>query len=123
MDIEPPGLLFLNVLDFTQITGIILLIVLLGCSALISGAEVAFFSLTSSDFETNEEKSIAKKLGIVQRLLERPKKLLATILVANNFINIAIVLLFESLSSVWFERWNYSLNLYYFDSHPRYFVK
>lgn len=115
MDIEPPGLLFLNVLDFTQITGIILLIVLLGCSALISGAEVAFFSLTSSDFETNEEKSIAKKLGIVQRLLERPKKLLATILVANNFINIAIVLLFESLSSVWFERWNYSLNLYYFE--------
>ena len=75
-----------------------MLLVLLACSALISGAEVAFFSLTSSDFETNEEKSIAKKLGIVQRLLARPKKLLATILVANNFINIAIVLLFDSLS-------------------------
>lgn len=75
-----------------------MLVVLLACSALISGAEVAFFSLTSSDFETNEEKTIAKKLGIVQRLLARPKKLLATILVANNFINIAIVLLFDSLS-------------------------
>ena len=75
-----------------------MLIALLACSALISGAEVAFFSLTPSDFETNEEKGIAKKLGIVQRLLARPKKLLATILVANNFINIAIVLLFDSIS-------------------------
>tara|TARA_R110000823_G_scaffold58763_5_gene141753 strand:+ start:25472 stop:26752 length:1281 start_codon:yes stop_codon:yes gene_type:complete len=85
-------------LDVTQITSGALLLVLLACSALISGAEVAFFSLTPSDFETNEEKGIAKKLGIVQRLLARPKKLLATILVANNFINIAIVLLFDSLS-------------------------
>lgn len=75
-----------------------MLIVLLACSALISGAEVAFFSLTPSDFETNTQKSIAKKLGIAQRLLARPKKLLATILVANNFINIAIVLLFNSMS-------------------------
>lgn len=79
-----------------------MLFVLLACSAVISGAEVAFFSLTPSDFETNEEKSIAKKLGIVQRLLERPKKLLATILVANNFINIAIVLLFDSMSDALF---------------------
>ena len=79
-----------------------MLIVLLACSALISGAEVAFFSLTPSDFETNEEKSIIKKLGIVQRLLARPKKLLATILVANNFINIAIVLLFDSMSDALF---------------------
>ncbi|HET8803170.1 MAG TPA: gliding motility-associated protein GldE [Aequorivita sp.] len=102
MDTEPPGLLFFNVLDFTQITSGVLIFVLLFCSAVISGAEVAFFSLTPSDFETNEEKSIAKKLGIVQRLLERPKKLLATILVANNFINIAIVLLFDSMSDALF---------------------
>ena len=99
MDTEPPGLLFFfNVLDVTQITSGVLLFVLLACSALISGAEVAFFSLTPSDFETNGEKAIAKKLGIVQRLLARPKKLLATILVANNFINIAIVLIFDSLT-------------------------
>jgi gliding motility-associated protein GldE len=95
-------LLFVSVLDFTQITSFVLLFVLLGCSAVISGAEVAFFSLTPTDFETNDEKSIAKKLGIVQRLLARPKKLLATILVANNFINIAIVLLFDSLSDALF---------------------
>ncbi len=102
MDTDPPGLFFFAVLDFTQITSGVLLFVLLACSALISGAEVAFFSLTPSDFETNEEKSIAKKLGIVQRLLARPKKLLATILVANNFINIAIVLIFDSLSDALF---------------------
>ncbi len=98
MDTEPPGLFFFAVLDFTQITSGVLIFVLLFCSAVISGAEVAFFSLTPSDFETNGEKAIAKKLGIVQRLLARPKKLLATILVANNFINIAIVLLFDSMS-------------------------
>ncbi len=102
MDTEPPGLLFFNVLDFTQITSGVFIFILLFCSAVISGAEVAFFSLTPSDFETNEEKSIAKKLGIVQRLLERPKKLLATILVANNFVNIAIVLLFDSMSDALF---------------------
>jgi len=102
LDTDPPGLFFFAVLDFTQITSGVLLFVLLACSALISGAEVAFFSLTPSDFETNEEKSIAKKLGIVQRLLARPKKLLATILVANNFINIAIVLIFDSLSDALF---------------------
>ncbi|MCB0466150.1 MAG: gliding motility-associated protein GldE [Aequorivita sp.] len=103
MDTEPPGLLFFfNVLDVTQITSSVLLFVLLACSALISGAEVAFFSLTPSDFETNEEKAITKKLGIVKHLLARPKKLLATILVANNFLNIAIVLLFDSLSDALF---------------------
>lgn len=102
MDREPPGLFLVSTLDFTQITSVVLLFVLLACSALISGAEVAFFSLTPSDFELNEEKSIAKKLGIVQRLLARPKKLLATILVANNFINIAIVLLFDSMSDALF---------------------
>ncbi|MDN3722875.1 gliding motility-associated protein GldE [Aequorivita sp. SDUM287046] len=102
MDTEPPGLLFFSVLDFTQITSGVMLFVLLACSALISGAEVAFFSLTPTDFETNQEKAIAKKLGIAQRLLAKPKKLLATILVSNNFINIAIVLLFDSMSETLF---------------------
>ena len=92
----------ISLIDFTEITNIILIVVLLACSALISGAEVAFFSLTSMDFETNTEKHIAKKLEIIEGLLEKPKKLLATILVANNFINIAIVLLFYSLSDMLF---------------------
>jgi gliding motility-associated protein GldE len=94
--------------DFSQITSGVLLVVLLACSALISGAEVAFFSLSPSDLDTNDDKTIEKKLGIVQRLLARPKKLLATILVANNFINIAIVLLFDSMSDVLFSKINYN---------------
>jgi gliding motility-associated protein GldE len=98
-------------------------VVLLACSALISGAEVAFFSLSPTDFETSEDKSISKRLAIVQRLLLRPKKLLATILIANNTINIAIVLLFESLSSVWFEGWDYAINLYFFHVSAVFLVK
>ena len=98
MDSEPPSLfLFWASFDITQIISLIILLLLLLCSALISGAEVAFFSLTPSNFISEDGKrSNAQK--IVIKLLEKPKKLLATILVANNFINIAIVLLFDSIS-------------------------
>jgi len=123
LDIEPPSLLFIALISITHVVSIILLLVLLLCSALISGAEVAFFSLSPTDFEANDEKSPSKKLAIVQRLLMRPKKLLATILIANNTINIAIVLLFESLSSVWFEGWDYSLNLYFFEISAVFLLK
>jgi len=103
VDIEPPSLLLTAALSYTHITSIIVLFLLLLCSALISGAEVAFFSLSRSDFEDNTLVS-AKKAGIIRKLLSRPKKLLATILVSNNFINIAIVLLFDSLTDLLFSR-------------------
>ena len=70
---------------------------LLIASAMISGAEVAFFSLTPADFEVDEPKRTPKE-RVVIKLLDKPKKLLATILVANNTINIAIILLFDSLT-------------------------
>ena len=57
---------------------------------------MAFFSLSPSDLE-QEDPEKNKHLAIVKKLLDKPKKLLATILVANNTINIAIVLLFASL--------------------------
>ncbi len=101
MDIEPPSLLFSAILSVTAITSIVILFVLLFCSALISGAEVAFFSLDAVDVEEDETKP-SRKLLIIKKLLSKPKKLLATILVANNFINIAIVLLFDSLTAVVF---------------------
>ena len=66
------------------------------CSALISGAEVAFFSLTRTDIDNGLEDN-HKAFQIISRLLQKPKKLLATILVANNFINIGIVILFAYL--------------------------
>lgn len=103
MDIEPPSLLVISLLNNTHIISIVILLVLLICSALISGAEVAFFSLTATDFKVKSiDNSPTRKLEIVQKLLSKPKKLLATILVANNFINIAIVLLFASLSDLLF---------------------
>ena len=77
----------------SHIVGIVLLLLLLLGSAMISGAEVALFSLSVSDFEGNDEKTVSRKMAIIQRLLDRPKKLLATILISNNTINIAIVLL------------------------------
>jgi len=101
LDPEPPSL-FISLITYTEVSSLVILLVLLLCSALISGAEVAFFSLTATDFNSGEEKNPNKKLAIVERLLARPKKLLATILVANNLINIAIVLLFASLSDVFF---------------------
>ena len=101
MDIEPPSLFFSAILSVTAITSIVILFVLLFCSALISGAEVAFFSLNAVDVEEDETKP-SRKLLIIKKLLSKPKKLLATIVVANNFINIAIVLLFDSLTAVVF---------------------
>jgi len=66
------------------------IIVLLLLSALISGSEIAFFSLTPKHLDELEKEN---KGQIINRLLQKPKELLATILVANNFINIAIVIL------------------------------
>ena len=107
MDPDPePILFFLPLVASTLVLGIIVLIVLLICSALISGAEVAFFSLSSIDLQQDEEES--KKLSLVKKLLDKPKKLLATILVANNTINIAIVLLFASLGKELFGNLNTS---------------
>lgn len=80
---------------------IIFLVVLLTCSALISGAEVAFFGLSQSDVKDIDERKTTRGTIIV-KLLERPKKLLATILVANNTINIGIVLLFSIIGDTAF---------------------
>ncbi len=98
MDPDPLGLLiFYNVIDIPVVTGFVLLFILLICSALISGSEVALFSLTQADIDTELE-SNSKAFKITSKLLEKPQRLLATILVANNFINIGIVLLFAYLS-------------------------
>ncbi|MEM6723073.1 MAG: gliding motility-associated protein GldE [Bacteroidota bacterium] len=65
---------------------------LLYCSALISGSEVAYFSINAQDVEGLQKEQIVSSRRIVQ-LLDEPKYLLATILIANNFINIAIVVI------------------------------
>lgn len=65
---------------------------LLICSALVSGSEVAFFSLSSSDFKRLEKENSLAARHILY-LKEIPRRLLAAILIANNLINIGIVLL------------------------------
>ena len=77
---------------------LIVIIFLLICSALISASEVAFFSLQIKSLEGSDEDQITPGTLRLISLLKNPKRLLATILVANNFINIAIVLLFTILS-------------------------
>ncbi len=72
-------------------TGYLLAVfLLLVCSAMISASEVAFFSLSQKELDEIRQDSLRQK---VQHLLSYPKKLLATILIANNSVNIAIVIL------------------------------
>ncbi len=99
MDPDPASLL--HTIDFDFIFGIIAIIMLLACSAFISGSEVALFSLSQKDVNEIQNKDFNKGM-LISRLLEKPKKLLATILVANNFVNIAVVIIFSSFSGRFF---------------------
>ncbi|GAA4889444.1 gliding motility-associated protein GldE [Flaviramulus aquimarinus] len=102
MDPDPASfILLISSIDISVVFSFALLFLLLVCSALISGAEVALFSLNRGDIEEGLEQN-SKRIEILSQLLKRPKKLLATILVANNFINIAIVILFAFLGDFMF---------------------
>ena len=109
---DPDPELFLNYLayvDNTSIIAISILFLLLFCSALISGTEVAFFSLSPTDIVKISEKS--KQDNPIVKLLQKPSKLLATILITNNFINILIVLIFASLGEVFLKDKNLALKI------------
>ena len=109
MDPDPlPWLLFLSGFGGELVLKILVLLLLLCGSALISGAEVAFFGLSVTDVNDISEKESARG-HIVVKLLERPKKLLATVLIANNAINIGIVLLFNSIGDTIFSQITYVL--------------
>ena len=91
MDPDPSSLLITSFqLQGSFVIQLISLLILLIASGLISGAEVAFFSLTKEQLESEDEQS-SRQMELTQKLLSAPKRLLATILIANNFINIAIV--------------------------------
>ncbi|MNQ50419.1 Magnesium and cobalt efflux protein CorC [compost metagenome] len=92
MDPEP-SLLFSTNLDANLIIGFVGIFILLFLSAIVSGAEVALFSLSQQDIDDSLNDNPAKG-KIISNLLEKPKKLLATLLVANNFFNIGVVILF-----------------------------
>lgn len=99
METEPYHYLF-ELLDFPPLLAVafspglfgavLFILLLLYASAMISGSEVAFFSLTHNDFALLREENTKSAKRILE-LKEKPRGLLATILISNNFINIAIV--------------------------------
>ncbi|OYU80231.1 MAG: magnesium/cobalt efflux protein [Flavobacterium sp. BFFFF1] len=98
MDPEPSRF----VIDTNLLLGFAGIFILLFCTAIVSGAEVAFFSLSQNDLDNAAGKH-PEKARLISRLLERPKKLLATLVVANNFINIGVVILFSYIGQSLFE--------------------
>tara|TARA_B100001057_G_scaffold54202_1_gene48120 strand:+ start:249 stop:1571 length:1323 start_codon:yes stop_codon:yes gene_type:complete len=106
---EDPLPIFLNIfsqVDFTffHLENLIIfgvIIFLLIFSACVSGAEISYFSLNMSDLEELSEENPKSKL--IYNLLRKPNLLLATILIANNFINVAIVIISTYLTSISFQ--------------------
>jgi gliding motility-associated protein GldE len=82
--------------------GLFVIIVLLFFSAVISGSEIAFFSLNPSQIREIRAKEMKKNKTIIS-LLEIPKRLLATILISNNFVNVGIVIIGSYISSILFD--------------------
>lgn len=81
------------------------MLILLCCSALISASEVAFFSLTSKELDIiRQSTSMTGKIAL--QLLEKPKRLLATILIANNFVNVGIVIISTVISHEFLKYFN-----------------
>lgn len=84
------------------IIGILIMLLLLAASAAISGSEIGFFSLSPAQLnELRNDNSNSSR--IIRQLLESPKRLLATILIANNFVNVAIVIISTFLMNEFFD--------------------
>ena len=78
-------------IDFRLGLSIFSVLILVVLSALLSGSEVAMFSISNKQrFDLEDQNKNTNKR--VLTLLKEPKKLLATILIANNFINVSIVM-------------------------------
>ena len=82
--------------------GILFMILLLAVSAAISSSEIAFFSLGPGHLNDLKNEN-SKRSQMTLTLLERPKKLLATILIANNFANVSIILLSSFIINALFD--------------------
>jgi putative hemolysin len=84
------------------ITGMVVVVILLFFSAMISGSEVAFFSLAPKHIKSLNEQT-SRNEHLVLRHLEKPEHLLATILIANNFINVGIVIIASFVTGTVFD--------------------
>ncbi len=88
----------LRPLNFESVIGFVVIVILLILSGLVSGSEVAFFSLTPQDLDELSTKK-NKSSQLIINLLNKPKRLLATILISNNFINVGIVMVSSFVST------------------------
>ncbi len=107
MDTDPFQLTYISEIILRPLTsgffaGLAGSIVLLFSSAMVSGSEVAFFSLSPADKDLLK-KSNSKKDALILEVLKNHEKLLATILIANNFINIGIVILTSYIINLAFD--------------------
>lgn len=75
-----------------QIIALLIALLCLVLSGFVSGSEIAFFSLSQQQLEDLEEQN-SRKGGEIAAILAKPEKLLATILIANNLVNVTIVVL------------------------------
>ena len=99
-------LLYIAPLDTAQIIALVLAAIALVLSGFVSGSEIAYFSLTPQQIDDLDESPASES---IRRLTGKPERLLATILIANNLVNVTIVVLctfalgpiFSQLSAVW----------------------
>ncbi len=92
---------FFNTFNPEAAIGLLAMLILLVLSALVSGSEIAFFSLKFSQLDELREENSPGARKII-RLMEHPKRLLATILITNNFVNIAVIILSTFVTTIVF---------------------
>ncbi|MBO7233928.1 MAG: gliding motility-associated protein GldE [Paludibacteraceae bacterium] len=96
------GIISSDPLSVSAYISLALGILLLACSAFVSASEVAYFSLEPQDIDEIKEKETKASQNVL-KLLETPQRLLATILIANNFVNVAIIILITYFSTKLFD--------------------
>ena len=84
--------IYLTMPSAAAVVAAVIAALLLLCSAFASGSEIAFFSLTRENLDEMAESKSAKDMRVIE-LLKDPEKLLATILIVNDFVNVGVVVL------------------------------
>ena len=105
-DLLPSVLCSMPVFSAGQTVALVVALMCLVVSGFVSGSEIAFFSLTPAQCEELDD---TPRGPVIRRLLGMPERLLATILIANNLVNVTIVVLcnfalgpvFGSMPALW----------------------
>lgn len=100
-------LFILNIQDFNSWISVLIILILILLSAFLSGSEVAIFGLSNSQKKKLKEENSKNSERII-KLLSEPKKLLATILIGNNLVNVAIVIISSLILKNVFSNYSFS---------------